>query len=275
MGDRGVYRSQVNRQRFHGFYVQHMESDIWVGVDRGTPVSDADITACRGHVVKIRRLLDSYIRRHREFLTSLRPVSVPGESPRIIREMASAARAAGVGPMAAVAGGVAQALGRFVIRRLGPRELVVENGGDMFVMLSDPMNVSVYAGPSSLSGRVGLRIEGGGRSLGICTSSATVGHSFSLGRADALTVVSKDAASADAHATGLCNRIRHPSDLSPVLSGALLEGKIESVLAVMSDRVASAGRHRLQVCRLTDSDDGTDGAAAHHPVRPGRLMNHD
>lgn len=265
MPDRRIYRSQFNRQRFAGFHVQHRESDIWVGVDRGTSPSEGDVRACLRWVVKTRGLLDSYIRRHPEFATSLQPVSVPRKSPRIIRIMARAARAAGVGPMAAVAGAVAEGLGRFIMGRLQPRELVVENGGDMFVVLSDPMYVSVYAGPSSLSGRVGLGIEGGGRSLGICTSSATVGHSMSLGRADAVTVVSGDAALADAHATALCNRISRPCDLSTVLSSARLNPGIESVLAVLGDRVASAGRYPLQVGGLTSRDEDT----------VGRVMNHD
>lgn len=247
MIDRGIYRSRVNRERFSGFRVVYLETDTWVGVDRDTPVSGEDIHACHRHVARLRTRLDSYIQQHGEFLASLKPVTVHPDSPRIIRDMARASRAAGVGPMAAVAGAVAQELGRFLIRRLGPRELVVENGGDMFVMLSEPMNVSVYAGSSPLSGKVALRLEGSGRSMGICTSSATVGPSMSLGRADALTVVSDNAALADAHATALCNRIRSPSDLSAVLTEAGSKPGIESVLAIMGDRVASVGRHALRI----------------------------
>ncbi len=119
--------------------------------------------------------------------------------------MAAAAQTAGVGPMAAVAGAIAECVGRELLE-FSP-EVIVENGGDIFLKVSHRRTVGIFAGDSPLTGRIGIQIEARDTPLGVCTSSGTVGHSLSFGRADAVVVLAPAAALADAAATAIGNRV--------------------------------------------------------------------
>jgi uncharacterized protein len=70
--------------------------------------------------------------RHPEFRTSKRPVDVPPDAVGIVRDLAEAAGAAGVGPAFAVRGAVLDHVGRFLARR--QREVTVACGGTSFVL---------------------------------------------------------------------------------------------------------------------------------------------
>jgi ApbE superfamily uncharacterized protein (UPF0280 family) len=157
--------------------------------------------------------------------------------------MMEATRLAGVGPMAAVAGAVADRVGHLLLENFGCREVVVENGGDIFIRNDRPLVVSVYAGASKLSGRVGLEMPPG--EWGVCTSSGTVGPSLSFGQADAVTVVSADATLADAFATAYGNLVKEAEDIEKVLAQALNE-KVETLLIIVGDRLGIVGRHSLK-----------------------------
>lgn len=168
--------------------------------------------------------------------------------------MLRAGAAAGVGPMAAVAGALAEILGRSLAERFGLRELVVENGGDLWIRVREPLRVSVYAGLSSLSGKFSLLVDaerGAPMPCGLACSSGTVGPSLSFGKADAAVVLAADAALADAWATALGNRVRRAEDLEPAvlrtvevrrtaLGGETVDAPA-GALAVLADRLAAAG----------------------------------
>jgi len=126
-------------------------------------------------VLKYRSILEKYIERHPTFLTSLEPLPIPRDAPHIIRQMAEAAHKAGVGPMAAVAGAIAEFVGNELLA-FSP-EIIVENGGDIYLKSSRGRIVGIYAGESPLTGKLGLEINGRDTPVGICTSSGTVGHS--------------------------------------------------------------------------------------------------
>jgi ApbE superfamily uncharacterized protein (UPF0280 family) len=160
--------------------------------------------------------------------------------------MYRAATAAGVGPMAAVAGAVARWVGRML--REKSDWVIVENGGDIHIDTGRPVTVGLYAGTSPFSGRIGLRLDPGPMPLGVCTSSATVGPSLSFGRADAATVVSRDAALADAAASGLGNRISGPADLEAALSWVLDVPGVMGALAVCGGRMAARGE--IEIVKL-------------------------
>ena len=118
-------------------------------------------------------------------------------APPLLRTMLSAARLAGVGPMASVAGAIAQAVGAAL--KPHSSSIIVENGGDCYLDMDEETTVGIYAGPRSpFSGKIGIRLTADVFPLGICTSSGTVGHSLSFGKADAVTVTARDAALADA-----------------------------------------------------------------------------
>jgi ApbE superfamily uncharacterized protein (UPF0280 family) len=155
--------------------------------------------------------------------------------------MIDASNAAGVGPMAAVAGAVAEEVGRGVAREFGCREVLVENGGDLWLRFERPIDVSVFAGASPLSERVGVSIPVELSPLGVCTSSGTVGPSLSLGCADAAMVACASAALADAWATTVGNAVAQAKDIEAAL--ALAEGHTDiiSVLVVKDDRMGICG----------------------------------
>ena len=196
--------------------------------------------AAEAEIAIQRQHLEAYIRRDPLFASALVPYCVPDSAPEIVRRMAEASAKAGVGPMASVAGALAEyALGGML--RAGARHAVVDNGGDIAMFIDRPVVVGLYVGPSPAR-NLGLRFEPRGRILGVCTSSATVGPSLSFGRADAAVVVSEDVLLADAAATSLGNALREkiPESIGAALERHLLPG-IEGLMAVLGDQVGLCG----------------------------------
>lgn len=174
------------------------------------------------------------------FATALRPLDPPtGPLPFCVAAMYAAGTAAGVGPMAAVAGAVAGAVGRS-LRRCS-REVLVENGGDLYLDLADEAVVGLYAGTAPFGGRLGLRVLPTATPLGVCTSSGTVGPSLSFGHADAAVVLAPDPALADAVATALGNRLQEEADLEPAVQWALAVPGVTGAVAVLGRALAAAG----------------------------------
>jgi ApbE superfamily uncharacterized protein (UPF0280 family) len=166
-----TYRHWVKDKGLVGFNVVVKETDLYI---RAT----SDLTRkAQKLVLKYRQQLESYIERHPEFLTSMEPLAI-ADAPRIVTEMAEAAEKARVGPMAAVAGAIAEFVGKELLE--ASPEVIVENGGDIFLKSQKDRTIGIYAGKSPLTGKVGLDIKGKDTPLGICTSSGTVGHSLSL-----------------------------------------------------------------------------------------------
>lgn len=160
-----------------------------------------------------------------------------GSAPAIVREMAAAAEMAGVGPMAAVAGAFAE----WVARSLAPLspEVIVENGGDIFLAGARERVVAVWAGEDAPG--VGLRIAPGSLPCAVATSSATIGPSVSLGRADAATVIAGSGALADAVASVVGNRVRGACDLEAgIAAGRSVEG-VRGVIVVAEGHIAAWG----------------------------------
>ncbi len=240
------YRRGMAGERFTGFTASHRDTDVWVGVDPGSH-SPRMPEACERHIRRLRSLLDHHIGRCPEFRTSLEPVLVPDGAPDIAREMARAGRRAGVGPMAAVAGAFAQEIGRMLMRDFRAGEVVVENGGDIFMMVQTPLVISIYAGTSPLSGRIGLEITDTHESVGFCTSSGTVGPSHSFGKADAFGVACRDAALADACATAYCNGVQSAADIPSLLEQARAEGAVLSAVVIAGDGFGVTGRYPLRL----------------------------
>ncbi|NCO38305.1 MAG: hypothetical protein COZ06_21200 [Armatimonadetes bacterium CG_4_10_14_3_um_filter_66_18] len=196
----------------------------------------------RASVQRHRRALERCIGEHPEFATSLTPLSLSRSEP-LLAEMLRASAVCNVGPMAAVAGAIAEFVGRDLLR-FSP-QVLVENGGDLFVATHEERVLSIFAGESPLSERLGLKIPAAAQPLGVCTSSGTVGPSLSFGRADAATVVARSAAFADAAATALANRIHEAADIEPALEMAQqLEG-LAGVVLIKGDRLGAWGAVEL------------------------------
>lgn len=208
-------------------------------------VAETDLQAqIASHVAQVRGEIKNWIMFHPEFAESLVPVDVPDYAPEIIRAMASASALCGVGPMAAVAGAVAQAVGdRFADRS---PNLLVENGGDTYLRSTRERVVALLAEPES-GAMVGLKLEEDAFPVSVCASSATIGHSLSLGSGDLVAVRARDARFADAAATALCNQLNSKHDIQKVLDFAkrLAEHGLQGVFAQFDDTVAAWGELEL------------------------------
>ena len=195
-------------------------------------------------VLKYRDTLERYIERHPSFLTSLEPLPVGGDAPHIVKAMSEAAERVGIGPMASVAGAIAEFVGNELLA-FSP-EIIVENGGDIYLKTLRKRLVGIYAGKSPLTGKISLEINGEDTPLGICTSSGTVGHSLSYGRADAVIVLSKSATLADAAATAIGNLIIQPSDIPNGIEFAKGIDGLMGVIIIKDDKVGLWGKVKLR-----------------------------
>jgi ApbE superfamily uncharacterized protein (UPF0280 family) len=227
-----VYRDAIAPRRFF-FKVRVKETDLFIHAGHHLEALALDLT------LKYRSYIEAYIRHHPGFSDSLIPVQEDRHAPAIVRDMIEAGRKARVGPMAAVAGAVAEYVGRELLTR--SPDVIVENGGDIFIRTDDPATIAVFAGNSPLSMKVGLKINGSGHGVGVCTSSGTIGHSLSFGSADAVCVVSSSCALADASATAVGNVVRSAADIKRALAFGKKISGIEGILIIRGDRLGAWG----------------------------------
>ena len=240
------YRSRFSNDERRWFCVKFLESDLWIGVDNGSYSAsmEADTYAM---LVDLRRSMDAYLLMDPGYKTALRPYDAGMEAPEILKSMSGVSHKTGIGPMSAVAGAVALKVAGFLKSRYDVNEVIVENGGDIYAQASTDMDISVFAGQSPLSEKIGLHIPAGSFPLGICTSSGTVGPSLSLGRADAVMIVCKDVMLADSYATAMANRIQSVNDLQPVIDRSSNTPDILGAIAVKDDRMAICGQFELRL----------------------------
>jgi len=195
-------------------------------------------------VNKHRATLEQYIAAHPVFQTTLEPYEVSPDAPRIVREMARAATVVGVGPMAAVAGAIAEEVGHDLLPFTS--EIIIENGGDIFMKVTRTRRIGVYAGEGSpFTGKIAVEIEPGDTPLGVATSSGTVGHSLSFGTADAAMVLAPSAYLADAAATALGNRVKTLEDVPGAVEWAQTVPGVIGVLVIKDDRLGIWGKVKI------------------------------
>lgn len=231
------YRRLLRHNRLIGFEVAVQETDLLI-------MAEANLALLAEQVVyKVRGPLEGYIARHPEFLHALTPLPCDPLAPLVVREMLAAARVCGTGPMAAVAGAIAEQVGLALLQQSS--EVMVENGGDCFIKVNTPVQMGIFAGESGVSERLALHIRPELTPIGVCTSSATVGHSLSLGRADAATVIASSAAVADAAATLVCNQVRNRSDVNKALSSARDIDGVCGAIIIAGDCIGAWGEVEL------------------------------
>ncbi|MHB8896977.1 MAG: UPF0280 family protein [Candidatus Geothermincolia bacterium] len=185
--------------------------------------------------------LEAYLMRHPDFGTSFRPVPVDSRAPDIVREMAEASEAVGVGPMAAVAGAIAQHVGTDLLGESS--EVIVENGGDIFLAGGGTRKVRVFSGAGFPP--FDIVVVDAPEGVGVCTSSATVGPSVSLGAADAVTILGITATLADAAATATGNRVLRPGDIESGIEIASAIDGVEGVVIVLQGSMGAWGKLRI------------------------------
>ncbi len=233
------YRSTMSRPGLVQFTVRHLETDLHIQ-------AESDLSReCSARVVEARTTIEAYARSNPGFLESYTPLPADELAPTVVRRMLEAAIKAGTGPMAAVAGSIAQYVGEACSAETGGGDVIVENGGDIYLSVSSPVTVSIYAADSPLSGKVGISISADQSPGGICTSSGVVGHSKSFGSAHAVTALSDDTALADAVATAIGNMLKNHSDMEPALEKMQTVPGIRGGVIIFDDRLGAWGDVQL------------------------------
>ncbi len=228
-----TYRNQLDHDRLISFRVIVKETDLFIqactNLDAQTKES---ILLHRGYI-------ESFIQRHPDFSASLIPLQFGRPVPGIIANMLDAASRTGVGPMAAVAGAIAEHVGFDLLQF--SEEIIIENGGDVFIRTHQPVTIGIYANRSPLNMRIGLKIDSCDGPMAVCTSSGTVGHSLSFGTADAVTVVSHSCAVADAAATAIANRVKQETDVQEAIYfGKDIKG-VKGLVVIKNDKAGMWG----------------------------------
>ena len=232
-----IYRHWIEGKNLISFNVTIKETDLYIRASSNLKRKTHRL------VLKYRGILEKYIERHPSFLTSLEPITVNEDAPQIIRQMAEAAQNTGVGPMAAVAGAIAEFVGSELLA-FSP-EIIVENGGDIYLKSSKRRVIGIYAGESPLTGKIGVEVNEADMPLGICTSSGTVGHSLSYGTADAVVAISRSAVLADAAATAIGNRVKQPDDVTGAIEFAQSIPGLKGVIIIKDNIIGLWGEVKL------------------------------
>ena len=237
MKGKRFYRSWLARDGLVPFRAAVKETDLYI-LARSAFTHEAEEA-----IIGLRRQIEGYIAANPLFQTSLVPLPADPRAPRIVKEMLAAAQKAGVGPMAGVAGAVAEFVGTALLS-LTP-EVVVENGGDIFLKIDSERKIGIFAGQSPLTMRVGIRIPPEKTPLGVCTSSGTVGHSASFGRADAACIISPSATLADAVATAVGNMVQGKKDIEQALEAGQKIPGVEGMVIIVGDALGAWGEYQL------------------------------
>ncbi len=232
------YRNTLTNKDLKSFRVTVKETDLYISVDEPSYVSQLE-KKTENLVLALRYDLEEYIATDPVFKSTLKPHAPAPGAPLLARTMCDAARVAGVGPLAAVAGAFAEAVGRELLKTC--KEVIVENGGDIFMAATHKRRVAVFAGKSPFTGRLAIEISPEKTPLGICTSSGTVGPSLSMGKADAVIIISASTPLADAAASAAGNVVKNKKE---VKKGIEIARKIPGILgavAIKDDKMAAWG----------------------------------
>ncbi|PIX77640.1 MAG: hypothetical protein COZ37_01640 [bacterium (Candidatus Ratteibacteria) CG_4_10_14_3_um_filter_41_18] len=240
-----IYRNLVNASDLKSFKLIIKESNLFILFAPNSSKIPENLKDIAGHsLLNCRRQIEDYIKNYPSFQESYIPVKVGKGSPLIVREMAEASSLVNVGPMAAVAGAVAEFVGKEILKFSD--EVIVENGGDIFLKSNKRRRVAIYAGEDSpFSRKIALEINPETTPVGICCSSGTLGHSYSFGKADGSVAVAVSTALADASATAIGNLIQIKSDLSKGVEFAKKIPGLLGTVIIKEDKIAIWGKIKI------------------------------
>jgi len=227
------YRNLIEEKDLISFQIKEAESDLFIRTNQELSFY------ARQMLLNFRKQIESYIDSHPLFKSTLLPYSQDKKAPEIIKSMIHTTALCGVGPMASVAGAIAEFVGKELLNYSS--EVIVENGGDIFIKSNQLRKVSIFAGSSPFNQRIILKIEAKENYIGICTSSGMVGPSLSFGKADAVTVISDSVLLADAAATAVGNRIKIMEDINEGLIYAQKIKGVKGVVIIKDDKMGLWG----------------------------------
>lgn len=233
MYQKRTYRNLINCPGLVPYRVVVKETDLMVYTETRL------VNETKELVLEHRGYVEAFINSHPDFAAALVPWQIDGPATGIIVNMIKASRNAGVGPMAAIAGAIAEEVGRGLLKQTD--QVIVENGGDVFVKMSSPVSVGIYAGSSPLSLQIGIRLKTESKPHAVCTSSGTIGHSLSLGKADAVCVVADSCATADAAATAIGNLIDSPADIESAIKAGRRMEDLNGIVIIAGEKIGMWG----------------------------------
>jgi len=232
-----IYRDWTKTKDLIPFKVVEGETDLFVLADK--PLNDEALKL----VKKYRKDLQGYIRKRPEFKDAITPIEEDSLAPEIAQHMIRSSRTSGVGPMAGVAGALSEYVGRGLLEF--SKEVLIENGGDIFLKTAKCRTLGIFAGESKFTKKLGLKVEPQDTPLGLCTSSGKVGHSLSFGMTDAAVIISKDTVLSDCVATKVGNLVKASGDLNKGIDFAKSIKGILGVVIIIEDKLASWGKVEL------------------------------
>lgn len=237
-----TYRNLINSTELIPYRVVVKETDLMVYTQTKL------IDETKELVLEQRGYVEAFIKSHPDFARALIPWQHDGPAAGIIVNMVKAARIAGVGPMAAIAGAIAEQVGLGLLNLTD--QVIVENGGDIFIKTNSSVTVAIFAGKSPLSLRLGIRLKSKSKPEAVCTSSGTIGHSLSFGKADAVCVVAESCSVADAAATSIGNLIDSPADIEDAISAGRRLEELSGIVVIVGEKAGMWGD--LEVVSLKD-----------------------
>ena len=228
-----IYRKYHNKKDLISFDITVKETNL--NIQAETDLTKIAIKA----VLDCRNFIENYIKLNPDFTTSLVPLKESVTAPGIVKKMIKVGFLTDTGPMASVAGMIAQQTGKVLLQH--SKEVVVENGGDIFIKSNTETTFSIYAKNTPFSMTCGILVEKQDAPYGICTSSGTLGHSKSFGKADAVSVLSSSCYLADAAATALANKIKKAKDIQKVIDyGKTIPG-INGIVIIKGENIGLWG----------------------------------
>ena len=222
------------------YEIKIKETDLWCCTQSDLRKTIED------RVFFYRRQLEEYIQERPVFKESLVPVRYDPFAPSMIKEMISSSTQVGVGPMATVAGAIAEFIGRDILAMTN--EFIIENGGDIAIKTLRERMALVYAKKSPFSQKIAIKLKANNKPYGVCTSSATVGHSLSLGKADAVCIMADSALFADGLATRIGNSVKSKDDIAMAIETGKTFPGVLGILIVIGDNLGIWGD--LEIIRV-------------------------
>ncbi|MBN2072408.1 MAG: UPF0280 family protein [Actinobacteria bacterium] len=236
--DKSIYRYRIKASMEHSWNLVYRYSDLFLS-------SNTDVIKRAMELVRdFYRQIDKVISSNPRFLKSLVPLKAEEDYTAVIKKMCHAAGELNVGPMAAVAGAVCDYIAEGLPDR-ACRDLIIENGGDLYLRSRRDLSVGLYIKGSSIGDSLSLQIKGNQTPCGLCSSSGRFGHSLSLGKSDLVTVMAVSTITADAAATAIANSIISENDIDKTIN--IYRGKkgIRGILIVKNERIGIWGNITL------------------------------